>query len=223
VALKHFIRHVIKRRKTIAEDLAALIRQFVKEVTDEEDGHAVHHLATCFGLIAAAGVLGVRFGTVPWSKRFVLKCIRRCYRDARRDLRTEIDLLHEGLRSLRDGIDSKLLKVSRNKHYGKGAWKAAEGYREKTNHGIRVTIRGEAFKGWFADQRQPGVVLSWLHSQNALSSNRRRSGVSSPSISWAETQKLWPDGSRPRSIVIELDPGVLSHGRNNAMNWTGSQ
>src|SRR5260370_34747074 len=79
----------------------------------------------------------------------VLKCIRRCYRDARRGLRTENDLLREGLRILDDGVDSKLLRVSRNKLYEKGAWKAAEGYREKTNHGIRVTIRGEAFKGWF--------------------------------------------------------------------------
>jgi hypothetical protein len=109
---------------------------------------------------------------------------------------------------LREGIDSKLLKVSRNKLYGKGAWKAAEGYREKTNHGIRVTIRGEAFKGWFADRRQLGIVLSWLHSQNALSSKRGPWGSSAPAITWAESQPLWPDGSRTRSIVLELGPGV---------------
>ena len=217
VALKHFIGQAIKRRKTIAADLDALTRQFVEKVTNEEDGQAVRHLATCFGHIAGAGVLGVRFGTVPWSKRFVLKCIRRCYNDARRALRTEKDLLHEGLRSLREGIDSKLLKVSRNKLHGKSAWKAAEGYREKTNHGIRVTIRGEAFKGWFADQRQPGIVLSWLHSQNALSSKRGPSGSSTPAITWAESQPLWPDGSRPRSIVLELGPGVLNDGKDNAM------
>jgi putative DNA primase/helicase len=209
VALEHFIRHVIKCRKTIGADLAALTRQFVEKVTNDEDGHAVCHLATCFGHIAAAGVLGVRFGTVPWSKRFVLKCIKRCYRDARLALRTETDLLREGLRSLREDIDSKLLKVSRNKPYGKGAWKTAEGYREKTNHGIRVTIRGEAFKGWFADQRQPGIVLSWLHSQNALSSKRGPSGSSTPAITWAESQPVWPDGSRPRSIVIEVRPDLL--------------
>jgi putative DNA primase/helicase len=216
VAFEHFIQHVTKCRKTIAEELAALTRQFVEKVTNEEDGHAVRHLATCFGHIAAAGVLGVRFGTVPWSKPFVLKCIRRCYRDARRALRTEKDLLHEGLRSMREGIDSKLLKVSRNKVHGKGAWKAAEGYREKTNHGIRVTIRGEAFKDWFADQRQAGIVLSWLHSQNALSSRRGPSGNSAPAITWAESQPLWPDGLRRRSIVLKLGPGVLSDCENNA-------
>jgi len=210
VAFKHFIRHIIKRRKTIAADLAALTNRFVKKVVDEDDGPAVRHLATCFGHIAAAGILGVRFGTLPWTEASVLKCIRRCYRDARRGLRTENDLLREGLRILDDGVHSKLLKVSRNKLYGKGAWKAAEGYREKTNHGIRVTIRGEAFKGWFADQRQPGIVLRWLHSQNALSSESGPSGNSAAAITWAETQPVWPDGLRPRSIVIELGPGVLN-------------
>jgi hypothetical protein len=207
VALKHFIKHVIKCRKTIEEDLAALTRQFVEKVTNEDDGHAVRHLATCFGHIAAAGVLGVRFGTVPWTERFVVRCIKQCYRDARRGLRTEDDLLREGLRILEDGVHSKLLKVSRNKFCGKGAWNAADGYCEKTNRGIKATIRGEAFKGWFPDQRQPVIVLRWLYSKNALSSKRGPSGSSVPSITWAENQPMWPDGSRRRSIVLEQRSG----------------
>jgi putative DNA primase/helicase len=210
VAFRHFIRHIIENRKTIKKDLSDLADQFVKNVTDQSDGHAVHHLAMCFAHIAAAGVLGVRFGTLPWTERFVVKCIKRCYRDARRALRTENDLLREGLRILKDGIRAKLLKVASKKSNSGSAWKAADGYREKSNHGTRVTIRGEAFKSWFTDQRQPAIVLRWLYSKNALCSKRGPSGNSAPAITWAESQPLWPDGSRPRSIILELRPGELS-------------
>jgi hypothetical protein len=214
VALKHFIGHGIKNRKTIKKDLSALAHQFVKGVTDQSDGHAIRHLAMCFAHIAAAGVLGVRFGTLPWTERFVVRCIKRCYRDARRELRTETDLLHEGLRTLSDGIESKLLKVSRKKIYPKSMWKRAEGYREKTNNGTSATIRGEMFKSWFSDQRQPAIVLRWLHSKNALSSKRRPSRSSGGSITWAESQVVWPNRTRRRSIVIELSPDVFGEAKN---------
>jgi putative DNA primase/helicase len=210
VAFKHFIRHVIKCRRTIRPHLRGLMDQFIKKVSSKGDHPAVGHLATCFALIAAAGRLGVRFGTLPWTERFVIRCIKRCYRDARREVRTESDLLYEGLRILEDGVRSKLVKVSPKKPYLKSAWKAADGYREKTNFGTKVTIRGEAFKGWFADRRQPAIVLRWLYSKNALCSKRGPSGSSAPAITWAESQPLWPDGSRPRSIILELRPGELS-------------
>ncbi len=213
MALKHFIRQVIKRRKTIATELTHLTKQFVEEVIDKDDGNAVRHLATCFGHIAAAGVLGVRFETLPWSEQFVIRCIKRCYCDARRGLRTETDLLQQGLRTFRNGVKTKLLKVSHTKHHSKSAWKTADGYREKTNLGIKATIRGEAFKDWFNDRRQPAIVLRWLHSKNKFSSGRGPCGSSTPAITWAESQPFWPDGVRRRSIVIELPRGVLSGGK----------
>jgi putative DNA primase/helicase len=210
VAFRHFIRRSIKNRKTIKNDLSALTQQFVEDVTDQSDGHAVRHLARCFAHIGAAGVLGIRFETLPWTERFVVRSIKRCYRDARRALRTENDMLRDGLRILEDGIHSKLPKVSRKKPHSKSTWKAADGYREKTSFGIKATIRGEAFKRWFPDQRQPAIVLRWLHSKNALCSKHAPSSSSAPAITWAENQPLWPDGSRPRSIVIELRPGGLN-------------
>jgi hypothetical protein len=103
-----------------------------------------------------------------------------------------------------------LLKVSHKKCHSKSTWQAADGYREKTDLGLKATIRGEAFKDWFNDQRQPAIVLRWLHSRNGLSSKRGPSGTSTPAITWAESQPLWPDGVRRRSIVIELRPGMLS-------------
>ena len=44
-------------------------------------------------------MIGVRLGTLPWSTKLVRKCIVRSYRDARRELNTETDLLRDGLNS----------------------------------------------------------------------------------------------------------------------------
>jgi hypothetical protein len=214
VAFKHFIGDVIRNRKTIALELSSLMKKVEKKLVREHDEYAIRHLAMCFALIGAAGILGIRFGTLPWSKRLVVKCIKRCYRDARRAFRTENDLLHDGLRTLSNSIESKLLKFSRTKSHSKSKWEATDGYWEKTNFGIKVTIRGGAFKDWFKDQRQPAIVLRWLYSKNALSSKHGPGGTYTPAITWAESQLSWPDGLRHRSIVIELPRGLLSDGKN---------
>jgi hypothetical protein len=68
----------------------------------------------------------------------------------------------------------------------------------------------ELFKGWFKDQRQPALALRWLHSQGALSCGHGPTAGLDSSIKWAESQPTWPNGSRPRSIVIELSRKVLA-------------
>jgi putative DNA primase/helicase len=210
VALKHFIEHVINNRRTIPADLSALTKRFVDDVIDQNEVPAVRHLATCLAHIAAAGRLGARFKTVPWSEKFVIKCIKRCYRDARRALRTESDLLHEGLRVLKNEVHgSKMLKVTRKARYSADAWKAADGYWEKASFGTRATIRGKAFKDWFPDRRQSAIVLRWLRSKNALTLKRRSAVKSGSSVTWAESHVTWPNGSRRRSIVIDLHPDVF--------------
>ena len=182
------------------------MKQFTVETDRKGDHPAALHLLNCFALIAAAGCLGVRYGTLPWTEEFVFKCIKRCYRDARRQLRTEDDLLRGGLHILKEGLAStKLLNVTPGRQYSKASWATAEGYREKTT----ATIAGGAFKAWFSDQRQAGLVLRWLHSKNAVASKRRPSGTAT-AISWAESQPQWPDGSRRRSIVIDLRHDILA-------------
>ena len=72
----------------------------------------------------------------------------------------------------------------------------------------RATIRAEAFKEWFPDIRQPNIVLKFLRSKNALPSRRppTKNGVA---IVWAESQPKWPDGTRPRSVVIDVQPDLF--------------
>ena len=88
-------------------------------------------------------------------------------------------------------------------------FKTADGYRERSGSKPRVTIRAKRFKTWFDDPRQPAVVLRWLHSKKALTCKPALPANSGNAIVWAESQPEWPDGSRPRSITIELNGGLF--------------
>jgi hypothetical protein len=202
VTIRHFIKRVIRNRKSVARDVRSLRATFADRVTAANDSPAVRHLAKCIGHIYAAAVIGIRYGTLPWSEKLARKCIVRCYRDARRELKSEADLLRQGVRVLREEIH-KLPKA-------KGAaLKFAEGFRTVGMVRHRVTIRAEAFKGWFPDARQPSVVLRWLRAQNALPSRPILPLKEGSAIKWAESQPAWPDGSRPRSIVIDVRPDLF--------------
>jgi Domain of unknown function (DUF927) len=210
VAFEHYITQVIKNRRKISAEVRPLIEEFVQAVVDPVDEPAVQHLASCFGLIRAGGILGARFGTLPYSEKFVGRCIKRCYRAARRGLRTETELLRSGLSRLQAKLQSStVLKPTGQKQPRADALKTADGFIDQSGSAPRVTIRAEKFKKWYDDPRQPALVLRWLRSKNALPGRPALPAKSANAIVWAETQPLWPDGSRPRSIVIELKDGLL--------------
>jgi putative DNA primase/helicase len=199
VTIEHFIEHVIRKRKTVRMMLLSLQQEFANRVIEAEDDAAVRHLAKCFGHIYAAGIIGAGSGTLPWQAKTVRKCIERCYRDARRELNTETDLLRDGLNILHAKM--RALPMANGADL-----KSVDGFLKGTKPN-QATIRAEAFKDWFPDIRQPNVVLKVLREQNALPSRRTpKPGVA---IVWAESQPKWPDGTRRRSIVINVQPGLF--------------
>ncbi len=210
VAFEHFIRRVIKRRRKISALVQPLIDDFVNAAVNKTDEPALHHLASCFGLIRAGGILGVRFGTLPYSEKFVDRCIMRCHRAAKRSLRTETELLRSGLRRLRAKLkSSNILKTAGNKQRCADTFKTADGYIDDSGAVSTATIRAEKFKGWFDDPRHPALVLRWLHAKKALPTKPTLPTKSGNAIVWADSQPEWPDGCRTRSVVIELSAGLL--------------
>jgi putative DNA primase/helicase len=199
VTIRHFIEYVTRNRKFVQNQLLSLQQEFANRVIEMNDDPAVRHLAKCFGHIYAAGIIGAGSGTLPWQAKTVRKCVERCYRDARRDLNTETDLLRDGLNILR----AKMRAL--RKANGSGL-ESAEGF-GAGGMSKRTTIRAEAFKGWFPDVRQANLVLKFLRGKNALPS--RPTPKPGTAILWAESQPEWPDGSRRRSIVINVQPGLF--------------
>jgi putative DNA primase/helicase len=205
VAGRHFVRSVVKHRKTVRAELVKLRDLFVNAVAEAEPDQVVLHMAKNFGHLYAAGVLAVQFKTVPWSEKQVMICIRRCFQAARQEIKTEAELLRRSLLKLKENAKARTM-VQHQHHRGKSL-KGVEGYRR--NHGkdkTIVTIRAEALKRWFKDPRQPRLVLDYLRKHGRLAC----SGTPGhgQSIKWAESQRTWPDGQRVRSIVITFRPAL---------------
>jgi putative DNA primase/helicase len=203
VALEDFISKVGNRKKTLRIELCKLRDAFVEEVTRGDSDQLMHHLAKNFGHLYAAGVLAVRLRTVPWSEELVLKCVRRCYRAARREIKTEAELLRRALKRL-SARAKKLTILQKGKPV---QLTHAGGFRREQIGQTTLTVRAEAFKTWFADPRQPRLVLECLQKQGRLS-NRPNAPKVGHSIVWAASQPQWPDGIRRRSIVVTLSPGI---------------
>jgi hypothetical protein len=200
VAIRHFVGEFAAQKKKVRAELHKLRGSFVDAVAQGETDHVVLHMAKNFGHLYAAGVLAVRFKTVPWSEELVLKCIRACYTAARREIKTEAELLRRSL--LRLNAKAQKQTILMNKNSKVKSLKDVDGYRRKEGQKIVLTVRAMAFKNWFADQRQPRLVLESLQKQGRLG------GCGTPQrgqgIVWAERQVNWPDGTRARSIVITL-------------------
>jgi hypothetical protein len=188
---------------------------FVKEVSPSADDHVVRHLAQCFGHIYAAGVLAIRAGTIPWSEDLVRMCVRRCFLDARRELKTDADLLGDALSILKARIESSTVPLAVARKMSPSAMSRCSGFRETSWGRMTVTVRAEAFKFWFDDPRQPRLLLEWLASQGALS-NRPTADKAGLSIVWAETQPQWPHGKRLRSISLDLRGDILTRQKDRA-------
>jgi hypothetical protein len=211
VASDHFTGRVIQARREIKGEIDHLIDTFIEDAGEQTDDPAVRHLTRCFGLIRAGGILGVRFGTLPYSEQFVDRCIMRCYRAAKRNLRTESQLLRSAIRRLRSKLtSSKIVKVGVKKP-GANAFKSADGYVDRSGENPTVTIRAERFKGWFDDPRQAALILGWLQSRKALPCKPTQPAKWGNAIVWAERQPEWPDGRRPRSVVISLIDGLFDY------------
>jgi hypothetical protein len=162
VAFEHFIQNVIANRRTVGTDLLQLVDEFVARTATEYDDQAIRHLAMCCGAIGAAGVLGVRVGTLAWNEEFVWKCIKQCFREAKRGLRTESVILQEALATLRRKLSGRrVIDLEVSAQPSESQLKKCDGYIE----GARATVRAQRFKRWFKDRRELMLVLRWLQSR----------------------------------------------------------
>jgi uncharacterized protein (DUF927 family) len=203
VAHWHFIEGVIKKSAIVRAEVGPLRDFFAKKVAKGETDQVVRHLAKNFGLIYAAGITAARLHTVPWSEKSVLNAVRRCYRAARRNIKTEADLLRVALLRLQERIADPAAILPAEKTLSPTRLVRADGYWGKGATKDTITVRARAFKDWFDDPRHAKLVLDFLRGQGCLP-GKSKSPSRGTAIVWAETQPQWPDHSRPRSIVMRL-------------------
>jgi putative DNA primase/helicase len=207
VALERFVMHVRESRTSIRSNTRQLTKTFVNLAASGETDPAVLHLASSYGLIYAAGVIGIDADVLPWSEGLVLKSIKRCFRDARKAIRSDSDLVTSALDRFHQKLKNGALVPRGAKGTAKADIKSADGYIEHRSKYYHVVVRGDAFKKWFDDTRQPALLLRWLHSQGALRRKPPPSGRSS--VVWAETRTNWPGRDRPRAIVLKVPASFI--------------
>ena len=73
----------------------------MRHVCDEYDGDVARDVAEKFGLIYAAGRLGIRSGLLPWGKAELLDALTKCYFGARDLLPDDGVAVRQGIKALR--------------------------------------------------------------------------------------------------------------------------
>jgi hypothetical protein len=155
-------------------------------------------VATKFGLIYAAGMLGIRAKILRWEKDELLDAITRCYRAAK-------EILPDNGITLRNGseaLGSFLRTLPRLKHVSREKIGKLDGY-QKTTGGTRLyTVKCDAFNRIFTSVKQRELVLDFLKQKALITTTSAKSSTGS-SAKKTQDQFVWADGKRRRSYEIE--------------------
>ena len=198
-AFRKYIKALIADRVELKGYVQARIAYFVRHVCDEYDGDVARDVAEKFGLIYAAGRLGIRCGLLPWDRAELLDALTKCYIGAR-------DLLPDDGVAIRHGITALRAKLHELPRISKKAAAATkfeniDGYRERRKKVNRYVIRRDAFNAIFASGTERALVIEWLIQKHRITLATPKASAGAPSPKPQE-QFIWPDGKRRRSFEI---------------------
>ena len=163
-AFEKYVASLIAHGPTLETYVDARSAYFIRHVCDEFDGDVARDVAATFGLIYAAGMLGIRYELLPWNKAKLLDAIAKCYFGARNLLPDEGLALRQGLKSLR----ASLRGLPSRRKLRKPDFRRAIGYRKPCADVTRCIIRVEAFNAIFASDSQKALVIQWLIQQQRI-------------------------------------------------------
>lgn len=207
-AFPAFIQALIKHRKQSTRRARKLVRAFIEKQTVEGMSAVARDIVAKFGVLYAGGRLAIRFGILPLDAKTLRQALRRACRaalaalpDAKAELDEDIALLRQQLEG--SAIINREECSSSRRH----VYRSADGFREPQDRGVRFTVRSTAFKAWFRNLARTRALLEWLDAEGLLL-NRGGGKQTVRSLEWAQAQPFWPDGTRPRAIVIYLPMGL---------------
>jgi putative DNA primase/helicase len=194
-----YINALIADKAKLERYVQARIAFFVEHVCDEYDGDVTRDVAEKFGLIYAAGRLGIRCELLPWDKTELLDALSNCYFGARDLLPDDGVAVRQGILALR----TKLHQMPRitDEAVAETDYDDVDGYRERRKKVNRYLIKRDAFNSIFVSGTQRSLVIQRLIQMQrvTLASPKGSTGASSPE---PQGQFMWPDGKRRRSFEI---------------------
>jgi hypothetical protein len=206
-ALKAYLERIVLAEFDVAEFARNAASTFVGHVVESGDGAVARDVAAKFGLVYAGGLLGIRFGIVPWQADELLDAIAKSYRAARDILPDEGVALRKGMAVLSARL-GKLRRLKDLKADHSTDWDRIEGYRVRTKHRNRYVIKREVFNAIFATTVQRDLVLRHL-----IRSEQIKLGTSKGGSGTTDKLKGTSKNSRYRSRATRLssnDSGLFS-------------
>jgi hypothetical protein len=198
-AFDYYLKRLISQHSTVSAYVKKRVDYFSRKVTGELDSDISRDVADKFGMLYAAGRLGIRFGLLPWRQSDLLSAIKKCYLGARDELPDDGVAIRTGLQRLR-----KVLRSLKNRKRSAAlGWDNVVGYREKSGNISRHTIKCDAFNSIFTTRQQKLLVLETLIREGSIAVSTKN-GPKSNLGPKPKTQTIWPDGGRRRSYVISL-------------------
>jgi hypothetical protein len=206
--LHRYIELLLPRRNEIKAYVERWTAHFVDHVCDELDGDIARDVARTFGLLFAAGMLGIEVELLPWSQQELLDAIKKCYRGARRLLPDKGVALRRGIRALELRLRSlpSLAKLPKGTDY-----EGLHGYRAREPDFYRCMIKREAFNAIFPSTSDCNLILNWLLQTRRITTavSKNATPGSSPQ---PKEQFPWADGQRRRSVEIRWPRKVQEAG-----------
>ena len=199
IPFRKYIGDLIAHGQSLRNDVTECVGHFAKHVRGEGDGDVARDVAEKFGLFFAGGILGIRYGLLPWKKSEVLDAISKCYFGAR-------DLLPDDGVALRRAIQAlKVLlgDLAPTERLDTTDYANVNGYSEVGPTSRRYVIKREVFNKAFASKHDRELILDWLIRKHriVLAVPKAAPPGSKPR---PKIQHDWPDGERVRSYEIRI-------------------
>lgn len=209
VALEEYIGYLTRNRARVTGKTRQLIARFEAAVTTPEMGAVARDIVSKFGVLFAGCRIAIDADVLPfdvtsmWPGQHIMRACRAALAelpDPRAELRASLQLLRDGL----DGptiLDRNRLSPQQMRFLN-----SADGFSEPREGGRLFVVRAQKFLDWLGTTLEARRVLEWLDDEGFL--DKRSARTVKRSLEWAQKQPMWPDGSRPRSIVIYLPRGL---------------
>ena len=190
-------RLIFHGREKVRKVALKWIETFVLHVGTGTDGDIARDVARNFGLIYAAGVLGIKLRILPWTAEELLDAISKCYFAARELLPDDGVALRRGIAALRVGLLKLPVKDRVTNH------SSTDGFCEPGPNSTRYVIKCDSFNSLFDGVHDRDLTLDWLirHRWITLAMPKDPSANSKAK---PKNQHDWPDGRRRRSYEIRV-------------------
>jgi hypothetical protein len=206
-ALRPYIEKIITADFSVREMAQQAVASFAEHVADTGDDVVARDVAAKCGLVYAGGLLGIKFGIVPWTQDELLDAIGKCYRAARDLLPDEGVTLRRGLAIVEARLNTlDRSRALKRKQLTSTDWDRLDGYRKLLSGRDHYYMRREVFNALFATTAQKNLVLKHLIENGQITTAVAKGGGAS-AVRKPQDQFIWPDGGRRRSYEIVIPRG----------------